>query len=293
VLDCRAYGGQAGASARIENYLGFPTGISGQALAGRAFVQAQKFGAEILIPTQATSLDCALAASQGEVVVALRDGRHLRARTLVIASGARYRRPALPGSTSSRAAACGSGRPRWRRRCARGRKWRWSAAATRPARPPYSSRRMSQRVHILVRGDGLAATMSRYLIDRIDATENIDVHPHTELVALRGDATSGLQSIAWRDARAGVEEERDIHNVFLFIGAEPETEWLAGCGIELDARGFVLTRPGAASLETSVPGVFAVGDVRSGSVKRVGSAIGEGAAVVAQIHQHLAARATA
>jgi thioredoxin reductase (NADPH) len=293
VLDCRAYGGQAGASSRIENYLGFPTGISGQALAGRAFVQAQKFGAEILIPTQATSLDCERAAAHGEVSLVLRDGRRLRARTLVIASGARYRRPALPGLDEF------EGRGVWfwasameAKMCARQEVALVGGGNSAGQAAVFLAPHV-ERVHILVRGDGLAATMSQYLIERIDAIENIDVHPHTELVALRGDATSGLRSIAWRDTRAGVEDERDIRNVFLFIGADPETDWLAGCGIELDTRGFVLTRPGAASLETSVPGVFAVGDVRSGSVKRVGSAIGEGAAVVAQIHRHLAARAAA
>jgi thioredoxin reductase (NADPH) len=160
----------------------------------------------------------------------------------------------------------------------------------------------ADRVSILVRGPGLAATMSRYLIDRIDATANIELRPHTELTALHGDTATGLERVSWRDKRAGRDENHDIRNVFLFVGAEPETEWLKGCDVAVDTGGFVRTGRacGLAAcgrdlnpLETNVPGVFAVGDVRSGSVKRVGGAIGEGAAVVAQIHQTLAARVAA
>lgn len=302
VLDCRAYGGQAGASARIENYLGFPTGISGQALAGRAFVQAQKFGAEVLIPAEAASLDCSRAASEGELALALSDGRRLRARTVVIASGARYRRPALPRLDEF------EGRGVWywasameARMCSRQEIALVGGGNSAGQAAVFLAPHVA-RVHILVRRDGLAATMSRYLIERLEATENVELHPFTELAALHGDPSRGLESIAWRDARGGSEDLCGIRNVFLFIGADPETGWLAGCGVDLDERGFVLTgskapRPfparTAAPLETSVPGVFAVGDVRSGSVKRVGSAIGEGAAVVASIHQHLAASARA
>jgi thioredoxin reductase (NADPH) len=152
-------------------------------------------------------------------------------------------------------------------------------------------------VHVLVRGSGLAASMSRYLIDRIAAAGNITLHPHTELTHLHADAAGHVESVTWRDSRDGAEETRSIRYVFLFVGADPETEWLADCGVALDAHGFVLTGQalGAAararqpaSLESSVRGVFAVGDVRSGSVKRVGGAIGEGAAVVALVHQYLA-----
>jgi thioredoxin reductase (NADPH) len=153
------------------------------------------------------------------------------------------------------------------------------------------------RVHILVRGAGLAATMSRYLIDRIEATPNIELHPYTQLTQLRGELPDGLTAVAWRDGRTGVEAERPIRHVFVFVGADPETQWLEGCGVRLDPHGFVLTgqaTPGRnhdrvpAALESSVPGVFAVGDVRAGSVKRAGGAIGEGAAVVALIHQYQA-----
>lgn len=298
VLDCRAFGGQAGASARIENYLGFPTGISGQALAGRAFVQAQKFGAEILIPAQAASLDCNLQAD-GEHKLRLTDGRTLRARTVVIASGARYRRPdvarlsefegrgvwywasALEAKTcaSEEVALVGGGN---------------SAGQAAVFLATYAS-----KVHMLVRGRGLAASMSQYLIDRIEATPNIELHPHTELTQLDGDLSGGLASVSWRNKRNGGEETRPIRHVFVFVGADPETDWLGRCGVAFDAHGFVLTGQAAAAcasghkpaaLESSVPGVFAVGDVRSGSVKRVGGAIGEGAAVCALIHQHLAAR---
>jgi thioredoxin reductase (NADPH) len=156
----------------------------------------------------------------------------------------------------------------------------------------------ASRVFILVRGPSLTASMSRYLIDRIDATANIELRPHTELTQLHGDVAQGLVAVTWRDNRTGLEEERPIRYVFLFVGADPETRWLEGCGVAFDEHGFVLTGQSAvvlgpehvpAPLESTVHGVFAVGDVRSGSVKRVGGAIGEGAAAVAQIHQHLAA----
>jgi thioredoxin reductase (NADPH) len=298
VLDCRAYGGQAGASARIENYLGFPTGISGGALAGRAYVQAQKFGAELLIPAEAHSIECARAGRDKELYVRLSDGRRLRARCVVAASGARYRRPAVPRLAEF------EGRGIWY--------WASAIEATMCAQTEvvlvgggnsagqaavFLSQHAS-RVHVLVRGPSLAASMSRYLIDRIEATSNIELRAHTEITRLHGDARAGLGGVSWRNHRTGVEEERGLRNVFLFVGADPETRWLDGCNVKVDRHGFVLTGAalGAAAegrspapLETSIPGLFAVGDVRSGSVKRVGGAIGEGAAAVAQIHQYLAA----
>jgi thioredoxin reductase (NADPH) len=297
VLDCRAFGGQAGASARIENYLGFPTGISGQALAGRAFVQAQKFGAEILIPAQAAALDCSKAGPDGELSLTLTDERRLRSRTVVIASGARYRRPAVPGLSEFEGRGI----------------WYWASAleakmcahtevalvggGNSAGQAAVFLAQYASKVFILVRGPSLAASMSRYLIDRIDATPNVELRPHTELKQLHGDLLEGLTGVSWRDKQTDVEEKRPIRNVFLFVGAEPETGWLQGCGLALDAHGFVLTGPATASfamgrspapLESNIPGVFAVGDVRSGSVKRVGGAIGEGAAAVALIHQYLA-----
>jgi len=297
VLDCRAFGGQAGASARIENYLGFPTGISGQALAGRAFVQAQKFGAEMMIPAQAAALDCSKAGPGGELSLQLADGRRLRSKTVVIASGARYRRPAVPRLTEFE----GRGVSYWAsayeaKTCAHtevvlvggGNSAGQAAVFLAP---------QATKVFVLIRGPNLASSMSRYLIDRIEATPNIELRPHTELTQLYGNLEEGLNAVSWRDKQTGLEENRPIRHVFVFVGADPETKWLAGCGVALDPHGFVLTgqTEGLAAgyvpapLESSVRGVFAIGDVRSGSVKRVGGAIGEGAAAVALIHQRLAA----
>jgi thioredoxin reductase (NADPH) len=296
VLDCRSFGGQAGASARIENYLGFPTGISGQALAGRAFVQAQKFGAEILIPAQAAALDLTRAGAAGELMLTLTDGRKLRSRTVVIASGARYRRPDVPRIAEF------EGRGVWywasalEAKMCTGSEVALVGGGNSAGQAAVFLAEHASRVHILVRGAGLAASMSRYLIDRIEATPNIELHSHTQLTELHGDPQGGLEAVTWRGTRTGFEEKRPIRNVFLFVGADPETGWLEGSGVAFDAHGFVLTGKAcalhatdgpSAPLESNVPGVFAVGDVRSGSVKRVGGAIGEGAAVVALIHQHL------
>lgn len=298
VLDCRSYGGQAGASARIENYLGFPTGISGAALAGRAYVQAQKFGARMLIPAQVTSLECNRLESDGVLTVALADGRHLHGHAVVAASGARYRRPAVPRLAEFEGRGV----------------WYWASAieaqmcanadvvlvggGNSAGQAAVFLAAHAARVYMLVRGPGLALTMSRYLIDRIDATPNIELLTHTELTALEGDA-NGLVAVRWRDS-GGAEVQQPLRHVFLFVGAEPETAWLQACGVAMDSAGFVLTgetvpafgardiRP--SPLESSVRGLFAVGDIRSGSVKRVGGAIGEGAAVVAQIHSTFARR---
>lgn len=298
VLDCRAFGGQAGASARIENYLGFPTGISGMALAGRAYVQAQKFGAEMLIPAQAESLDCSRHERDGELRLKLADGRQLRAKTVVVASGARYRRPAVPRLSEF------EGRGVWYWASALEAKMCSqtevalvgggnSAGQAAVFLSPHAA-----KIYMLVRGPSLAASMSRYLIDRIEAAPNIELRPYTELTQLHGDPAAGLTAVTWRNHKDGIEEEKPLRNVFLFVGAEPETEWLKSCGVAIDKHGFVLTGEQAANtghghapapLEANIPGLFAVGDVRSGSVKRVGGAIGEGAAVVAMIHQHLAA----
>jgi thioredoxin reductase (NADPH) len=299
VLDCRSYGGQAGASARIENYLGFPTGISGQALAGRAYVQAQKFGAEMLIPAEVQSLDCTRAGPDRELAIRLTDGRRLRARTVVIASGARYRRPDVPRLQEF------EGRGIWY--------WASALEATLCARTEVALvgggnsagqaavflSQHAARVTMLVRGPSLAASMSRYLIDRIEATPNIDLKPHTAITALHGQAADGLAGVTWHDSRAATHHETSLRHLFLFVGADPEIGWLAGCQIDVDAHGFVRTGSAVetspagvppAPLESSIPGVFAVGDVRSGSVKRVGGAIGEGAAAVSQIHRYLAAQ---
>jgi thioredoxin reductase (NADPH) len=300
VVDCRAYGGQAGASARIENYLGFPTGISGQALAGRAYVQAQKFGADVLIPSQAASLDCAQAGRDGELRLKLADGRTLRSRTVVIASGARYRRPDVPHLADF------EGRGVWywaspleAKMCERSEVVLVGGGNSAGQAAVFLAGYAS-KVHMLVRGPGLASSMSKYLIDRIDATPAIELHRRTQLTYLHGNDDGNLIAVTWRNDQSGIEERKEIRNVFLFVGADPETTWLDGCAVARDANGFVLTGTacplrasdrGLAMLESNVPGVFAVGDVRAGSVKRVGAAIGEGAAVVASIHQYLAVNA--
>jgi len=311
VVDCRAFGGQAGASARIENYLGFPTGISGQALAGRAFIQAQKFGAKMIIPAEVVSLDCSKAESEGVFAIHLADGRRLRGRSLVCASGARYRRPALGRIEEF------EGRGVWywasgleAKMCA-GCEIVLVGGGNSAGQAAVFLAAHVERVHMMIRGPGLAASMSRYLIDRIEAAPNIQLWTNTELVELQGQLPSGLSSVKWRQGgKDGQVHECELRNVFLFVGADPETRWLEGCGIAVDKHGFVLTGVEAATgadgrvkpgrvpnpFETSVRGAFAVGDVRAGSVKRVGGAIGDGAAAVALIHQHLAAldaRATA
>ena len=304
VLDARAFGGQAGASARIENYLGFPTGISGQALAGRAFVQAQKFGAEVAIPAEIGGLDCDRTGRDQALRIQLADGRVVRTRTVVVASGARYRRPAIKNLKTFE----GRGVSYWAspieaKLCANAEVVLVGGGNSAGQGAVYLSGHAA-KVYMLVRGRGLADSMSRYLIDRIASTPNIELATETEIVALAGSAEEGLQRVRWRNRSTGSEDERPIRNVFLFVGADPATEWLAGCGVALDDKGFVKTGaalsaeelrvahekfPGRvpAPLETNLPGVFAVGDVRSGSVKRVGGAIGEGAAVVAQVHAFL------
>ncbi|MGH6890204.1 MAG: FAD-dependent oxidoreductase [Rhizomicrobium sp.] len=296
VVECRSFGGQAGASARIENYLGFPTGISGQALAGRAFVQAQKFGAKMLIPAQVTSLDCRRAAGDGMLALTLDDGRTLQSRTIVIAGGARYRRPAVPRLAEF------EGRGIWywasaleANMCA-GEEVALVGGGNSAGQAAVFLAEHASKVHMLIRGGGLDATMSRYLIDRIEASPKIELHPNTDITELAGDSDGRLASICWRERRSDSATNHAIRNVFVFVGADPETGWLRDCDVALDAHGFVVTGKAAggsdsqvaAALESSVAGIFAVGDVRSGSVKRVGGAIGEGAAVVALIHAHLA-----
>ncbi|HEX2013195.1 MAG TPA: FAD-dependent oxidoreductase [Roseateles sp.] len=297
VLDCRHFGGQAGASARIENYLGFPTGISGMALAGRAFVQAQKFGVDVMIPTEALALDCSQAGPEGQLRLQMSDGRWLRGRTVVVASGARYRRPEVPRLAEF------EGRGVWywasaveAKLCAQSEVALVGGGNSAGQAAVFLAEHAA-KVHMLVRGPDLSASMSRYLIDRIANTSNIELLTHTELSALHGERGGKLNGLSWRDRRSGEQWDCDTRNLFLFVGAEPETRWLEGCGVAVDAHGFVCTGAAAEAaagaylpgpLETSVPGVFAVGDVRSGSVKRVGGAIGEGAAAVASIHQYLA-----
>jgi thioredoxin reductase (NADPH) len=290
VLDARAYGGQAGASARIENYLGFPTGISGQALAGRAFGQAQKFGADMLIPAEVSRMECGL---DSGFKLHLVDGEAVDARCVVIASGARYRRPPIPRLAEFE----GHGVWYWAspieaKLCANETVVLVGGGNSAGQAAVFLSAH-ARKVYMLVRGPGLAESMSRYLIDRIAAAPNIELVTQTEVVALQGQTEGGLQGLTWQHRGNGEQQTHPIRNLFLFVGADPATAWLRGCPVQRDKAGFVLTGAAAGAgasrgnLETSVPGVFAVGDVRAGSVKRVGGAIGEGAAVVPHLHERL------
>ncbi len=304
VLDCRSYGGQAGASARIENYLGFPTGISGQALAGRAYVQAQKFGAKIIIPAEAMSLDCSRAETDGIFAVKLADGRTLRSHALVIASGARYRRPNLPCIAEYESHGVSYWASAIEARACTDCEVVLVGGGNSAGQAAVFLAGHAKKVHMLIRGDGLAASMSQYLIDRIKASPNIQLWTRSELTGLHGALPAGLRLVKWRTGGPdGEKHEVECRNLFMFVGADPETRWLEGCGVAVDQNGFVRTgvdaitdddghvKPGRVPnpFETSVRGAFAVGDVRAGSVKRVGGAIGDGAAAVALIHQHLAA----
>ena len=299
VLDARAFGGQAGASARIENYLGFPTGISGQALAARAFIQAQKFGAEIAIPTQVVRLRCGTSRPSLE----LADGRRVRTRAVVVASGAAYRRPAVPGLSRFE----GRGVYYWaspvEARLVAGEEVALVGGGNSAGQAVVFLSRHAARVHLIVRRP-LAATMSQYLIDRIAALPNVELHVGKEVAGLEGDRR-GLARVRWRARAGGGETACPTRFLFLFIGADPNTGWMGECDAARDRLGFVLTgdalgdaaleaagwplarRP--APLETSIPGVFAIGDARAGSVKRVAAAVGEGAAVAAQLHAFRAA----
>jgi thioredoxin reductase (NADPH) len=299
VVDSRGFGGQAGASARIENYFGFPIGLSGQDLTSLGFAQATKFGTEFAIPAQAVRLECR---SPGSIGLLLEDGREVSSRTVVLASGARYRRPDLAGLEAFE----GRGVSYWAspieaHHC-RGKDVVLVGGGNSAGQAAVFLAQHAARVLMLVRGKGLSESMSRYLVDRIAAMPNIDVHTRTELSGLEPDENGDLGFARWRHRDGGDEVRHEVGQVFLFVGADPATEWLRTCDVALDAKGFVRTGPDLsrddlarsgrrtipASLETNVPGVFAVGDVRSGSVKRVGGAIGEGAAVVAQLHAWLA-----
>ncbi|MYM84298.1 FAD-dependent oxidoreductase [Duganella sp. FT50W] len=298
VLETRAYGGQAAASARIENYLGFPTGISGAALAGRAFVQSQKFGVKMAIPAPAGRLLCDTYPVQVEMCGSL---TRLQGRTVVLSCGARYRRPSLANLKQFE----GKGVYYWASPLEAGlchsQEVILVGGGNSAGQAAVYLSGHAAKVHILIRKDSLASTMSSYLIERIAATPNIELHVESEIVALEGCDEEGLQQVRVRDNRSGVEKDYDICRVFLFIGADPNTGWLDDCGVQVDDKGFILTGydiPGAPAsgrggLETSVPGVFAIGDVRARSTKRVAAAVGEGAAVVSQIHGFLANRASA
>ena len=295
VLETSSPGGQAGSSSRIENYLGFPTGISGQDLAARAYLQAQKFGAKMLI-AKATRLIC----DRKPYIIELENGARISTRTVVIATGAQYRKLPLEnlyrfegagvyyGATFVEAQLCG------------GEEVIVVGGGNSAGQAAVFLAQTTKHVHMLVRSSGLAATMSRYLIRRIENSPMITLRPQTEIVAVEGD--NHLDSVSWQNSQTGKTEKHEIHRVFVMTGADPNTCWLDGC-IALDAKGFITTGPdllpenlSAADwplarqpylLETTLPGVFAVGDVRSGSIKRVASAVGEGSIAISFVHKVL------
>ncbi|TPM24797.1 cyclic nucleotide-binding domain-containing protein [Mesorhizobium sp. B2-3-5] len=280
VLDERAMGGQAGASARIENYLGFPTGISGQALAGRAFNQALKFGAEVAIPVSVERLE----RIGDRLALNLSDGTTIASRTVVIASGATYQRPDIPGLSRFEGAGVSYWASPVEARLCTGKVVALVGGGNSAGQAIVFLAPHVERLHVFVRRD-LSETMSRYLIDRISALSNVEVHVGMDLVELDRDGDT-LANAVVRDRTSGVSSRYDITHLFLFIGATPHTSWLGG-SVTMDGKGFILTGGATASLETSIPGVFAIGDVRAGSTKRVAAAVGDGAAAVAQIHSYL------
>jgi thioredoxin reductase (NADPH) len=291
VLDCRAFGGQAGASARIENYLGFPTGISGIALMARAYNQAQKFGVEMAIPDEVAGLQVPSGSSRGPFVLNLFNNERACVRSVVIASGARYRRPAVENlETFESSSVHYWASPLEASLCA-GQEVALVGAGNSAGQAAVYLASQVAKVWLLVRGADLTANMSNYLVDRITGLTNVEVLTRTHISGLEG-ADGMLQAVRWRQGASGEEVRRPIRHLFLFTGADPNTDWLAGSGVALDPKGFVLTGAEAGGnrhlLETSCPGVFAIGDVRSGSVKRVAASVGEGAQVVAALHGFLA-----
>ena len=297
VLESNAPGGQAGASSKIENYLGFPTGISGHELAGRAYTQAQKFGAEILIAKDAKGLAC----DRRPYAVLIGDGQSVPARTVVIASGAQYRRLHLENLSKFEGAGVYYGATHLEAQLCGGEEVMVVGGGNSAGQAAVFLAQTTRRVYMLVRSDGLAKTMSRYLIRRIEETPNIELHTRTEVVALEGN--DHLERVTWRNNKTGQTEPRHIAHLFSMTGAVPNSVWLGGC-VACDQAGFIktgvdLTPEDLAKaewplsrapylLETSLPGVFAVGDIRGGNLKRVASAVGEGSIAVSFVHQVLA-----
>jgi thioredoxin reductase (NADPH) len=289
-LDCRAFGGQAGASARIENYLGFPTGISGMALMGRAYNQARKFGVETAIPDEAVALAC----PGDQARLALANGETVRARAVVLATGARYRRLDVARLEEFEGSTVHYWASPLEAKLAAGQEVALVGGGNSAGQAVVFLAGHAARVTLIARRP-LSETMSAYLVERICGLGNVEVVTGAEVTALAGSA-GVLQSIAVRCRADGNESRHPVAHLFLFIGADPNTDWLAESGLALDPRGFVLTGAeageGRLPLETSWRGVFAVGDVRAGSVKRVASAVGDGAQVVASLHAYLAAATT-
>jgi thioredoxin reductase (NADPH) len=292
VLDCRAFGGQAGASARIENYLGFPTGITGIALMARAYNQAQKFGVEMAIPDEAVGLRMPADSSPGCFVLNLSDNERVCARSVVIASGARYRRLAVENLEAFESSSVHYWASPLEAKLCSGQEVALVGAGNSAGQAVVYLASQVAKVWLIVRGADLNANMSSYLVDRIAGLPNVEVLTRTQISALEG-ADGMLQAVRWRQGPSRDEVRRPIRHLFLFIGADPNTDWLTGSGVALDAKGFVLTGADAAAdrrpLETIRRGVFAIGDVRAGSVKRVAAAVGEGAQVVAALHAFFAA----
>jgi thioredoxin reductase (NADPH) len=287
VLDCRAFGGQAGASARIENYLGFPTGITGLALMARAYHQAEKFGVEMAIPDEVGSLKHQTVSDDPRFSLALANNERVRARSVVIASGARYRRLEVENLAPFEGSCVHYWASPLEGRLCVGQEVALVGAGNSAGQAVVYLSSQVAKVWLIVRGSSLDASMSRYLVERITARPNVEVLTDTTVSALEGQ-DGVLEAIRCRSRRSGKETKRALRHLFLFIGADPNTAWLSGSGVTLDDRGFVRTganilRP----LETSLHGVFAIGDVRSGSVKRVAAAVGEGAPVVAALHDFL------
>jgi thioredoxin reductase (NADPH) len=297
VIESNSPGGQAGSSSRIENYLGFPTGISGQDLAGRAYAQAQKFGAEILIARGAAELTC----DRKPYGIKIDAGPRVPARTVIIATGAQYRKPSLDNVSQFEGAGVYYSATFMEAQLCVGEEVIVVGGGNSAGQAAVFLAQTAGRVHMLVRSSGLADSMSRYLIRRIEEIPAIVLRTRTEIVALEGNGR--LERVRWRDHRTGDVTSHDIRHIFLMMGAVPNTAWLAGC-VALDAKGFIKTGPDLSQdelaaarwplaraphlLETSLPGVFAVGDVRGGNIKRVASAVGEGSIAVAFVHRALA-----
>jgi thioredoxin reductase (NADPH) len=289
VLDCRTFGGQAGASMRIENYLGFPTGITGMALMARAYTQAQKFGAEMAMPDEAVGLEGEGAAGGGPYVLTLLNQERVRARSVVIATGARYRRLEVPYLDQFEGSCVHYWASPLEGKLCTGQEVALVGAGNSAGQATVYLAARVAKVWLLVRGRDLGASMSRYLVERIEGLANVEILTQAQITSLEGQPGQ-LEAVRWRLA-SGEEVRRPIHHLFLFIGASPNTQWLDPARVALDPKGFVLTGADVASgrrlLETSLDGVFAVGDVRSGSVKRVAAAVGEGAQAVAALHAFL------
>ena len=289
VLDCRGFGGQAGASARIENYLGFPTGITGMALMARAHNQAQKFGAEMAIPDEATSLSAD--GADGAFTISLQIGERVKARAVVLATGARYRRLDVENLDAFEASSVHYWASPLEARLCGNQEVALVGAGNSAGQAAVYLASQGAKVSMLVRRSDLADTMSRYLVDRIRGLPNIEVVTGATISALEGN-DGVLNAVCWKLSGSVEVVRRRINHLFLFIGADPNSDWVKGSGIAVDAKGFILTGAeaggGRHALETTRRGVFAIGDVRAGSVKRVASAVGEGAQVVAAIHTYLA-----